>query len=127
MSTGASDDFARRIASAIGGRRPDEEIYFSRVRYVHRVGVSAMLPGPPVVEQQREQRAFLDRCLNEPPGGRIIGREVLTGTFQTLGQNGDDGDDGEGNGNGVPGLVHTRTEIFHVGFERKPYWLGRNG
>lgn len=129
MNGSHGDPLAQRIAGAIGGRRPDEELYFNRVRFVKRVVLSSISPGPPVAEQHAPQLALLDRCLNGAPGGRILGREVLTGTFRTMATNGNgNGTNGNGtNGNGANGngveIVHTRTEILHVGFERRPFWM----
>lgn len=132
MARSTADPLARRIAAAIGGRRPEDELYFNRVRFVKRVILSSVSPGPPLAEQQEHQRAVLDRCLNESPTGRILGREVLTGTFQAMPKNGTPAIDAD-NGTNVDvtaeqEFIHTRTEILHVGFERKPFWMdGQHG
>lgn len=49
---------------------------------------------------------LLNRCLNEPPKGRIIGIEK---TFNIL--------------NIGEHQVVLQSLIYHVGFSRKPYWL----
>ena len=115
MSGESRDPVLDRISAAISGRSADDLIYFSQVRFVRRVFRGTLSPLPLSAEQEREQADFLDRCLNEEPRGRIIGREVLTGSFALLAESGD--------GNARKTVTHTRQEILHIGFRRKPYWM----
>jgi len=54
----------------------------------------------------QEAAALLNRCLNEPPKGRIIGIEK-TFSILNIGEH----------------QVVLQCLIYHVGFSRKPYWL----
>lgn len=72
-----------------------------------KVSVGSVNPNAPFSEQAREdQLIFLNRCLNEFPKGKIIGRDVTIGVFKI-------GDH----------QLTTEKVTYHVGFERKPFWF----
>ena len=50
--------------------------------------------------------AFLNRCLNEAPKGRIVGSEKNF-TLLQLGEH----------------QVVLQWTVYHVGFKRKPFWM----
>ncbi len=50
--------------------------------------------------------ALLNKCLNENPKGKIIGKDISVGVFQV----------------GDHQITLQRT-TYHVGFLRKPVWL----
>jgi len=80
------------------------------VTYVKRVHVGSINPNSPVSEEQQEkQMELLNRCLNDYPRGRIIGKDVTTGLFQV-------GDH----------QISMQRITYHVGFSRKPIWLTDN-
>ena len=57
-------------------------------------------------EEMEEQTKFLNRCLQELPRGRIIGKNVSTFMFTH---------------EDLPGRYEQTT--YHIGWYRKPYWL----
>jgi hypothetical protein len=79
----------------------------SEVRFVKRISVGTSNPGHVLAEQEIQEAVnLLNRCLNGPPKGSIIGIEksfrVLTiGEHQAL----------------------LQWIVYHVGFPRKPVWL----
>lgn len=77
------------------------------IRYVMKVAVGSVNPNAPFSDQAREdQLTMLNRCLSEFPKGKIIGRDVTIGVFRV----------GEHE-------LTTEKVTYHVGFERKPFWL----
>ncbi len=79
----------------------------SEVTYVHRVNVGNINPNNPLTEEQAEtQMAMLNKCLNNYPKGRIIGREVATALYRI-------GDH----------EISMQRITYHVGFKRTPFWL----
>lgn len=80
------------------------------VTYVKRVSIGNINPNNPLNEEQQEnQMALLNKCLNEYPKGRIIGKDISVGVFQV----------------GDHQITLQRT-TYHVGFLRKPVWLEKN-
>lgn len=114
MANPTNDPIAQRIAEALVGRGPAGEIYVNRVTFVKRVILGTLNPMSLTPEEKRKQEALLNRCLHQPPGGRIIGSEVLAATFLVPAPSGTDAE---------PHQVRTRQDILHIGFERKPFWL----
>lgn len=79
----------------------------SDVAYVKRIVVGSNNPA----DLQSDDRiatamAFVNRCLNDAPNGRIIGIEKSFSILQV----------GEHN-------VVLQWLTYHVGFTRRPYWL----
>ncbi|SEJ69122.1 hypothetical protein SAMN05192553_108136 [Cyclobacterium xiamenense] len=80
------------------------------VTYVKRVSIGNINPNSPLNEEQQErQMALLNKCLNEYPKGKIIGKDISVGVFQI----------------GDHQITLQRT-TYHVGFLRKPVWLEDN-
>ncbi|WP_162342138.1 MULTISPECIES: hypothetical protein [Cyclobacterium] len=80
------------------------------VTYVKRVSIGNINPNNPLNEEQQErQMALLNKCLNEYPKGKIIGKDISVGVFQV----------------GDHQITLQRT-TYHVGFLRKPVWLENN-
>ena len=77
------------------------------VQYVYRLVVGNDNPErQPDEEKYKKQIQQLNRCLSETPKGRIIGQEK---NFYIL-------------NNGEHQVV-MQYIVYHIGFERKPYWL----
>ena len=57
-------------------------------------------------EEVERDVAFLNRCLNEAPKGRIVGSEKNF-TLLQLGEH----------------QVVLQWTVYHVGFKRKPFWM----
>ena len=74
---------------------------------LHRVVVGNDNPEvQPSEEKYQEQMAYLNRCLNDYPKGKIIGQEK---NFYLL--------------NIGEHQVVMQYIVYHVGFERKPAWI----
>ena len=82
-------------------------IDLSDVRYVKRISVGTSDPGH-ILTEEDIQRAMdlLNRCLEGPPRGKIVGIEK---SFNIL---------NIGEHQAVLQWI-----VYHVGFERKPFWL----
>lgn len=80
------------------------------IRYIKLVTVGSINPNNPLSEQSRqEQVELLNRCLNDYPRGKIIGRDVTVGRYLI----GDENYEHE----------FTMEKVtYHVGFPRKPGW-----
>ncbi|MEQ4616760.1 MAG: hypothetical protein ABN482_01790 [Corticimicrobacter sp.] len=77
------------------------------VRYVKRLVVGSTDPEKMMSEAVlQRQQALLNRCLAETPRGRIIGLEK-TFSLLNIGEH----------------QVVLQAMIYHIGFERRPYWL----
>ncbi|WP_150047312.1 MULTISPECIES: hypothetical protein [Methylomonas] len=77
------------------------------VSFVKRIVVGNNDPERMQSEAEIQQAAaLLNRCLSEPPKGRIIGIEK-TFSILNIGEH----------------QVVLQCLIYHVGFSRKPYWL----
>ena len=77
------------------------------VGYVRRITIGSTNPEKLASEEEAQAAAdLLNRCLSEPPKGRIIGIEK---NFSILGI-------GEHQ-------VVLQAMVYHIGFARKPYWL----
>lgn len=77
------------------------------VQYVHRIILGNDDPEvQPNEEKYKKQVKMLNRCLNSVPKGKIIGQEK---NFYIL--------------NIGEHQVVMQYIVYHIGFERKPYWL----
>ncbi|MET0256150.1 MAG: hypothetical protein ABW193_10150 [Luteibacter sp.] len=78
------------------------------VKFVKRIVVGSDNPSQMATETQVEEaRALLNRCLNESPRGKIVGLEKSF-TILQVGEH----------------QVVLQWICYHVGFARKPLWLG---
>ncbi|WP_036138000.1 hypothetical protein [Luteibacter sp. 9135] len=80
----------------------------SDIRFVKRIVVGSNNPSQMSTEEQVEEaRALLNRCLSESPKGSIVGLEKSF-TILQIGEH----------------QVVLQWICYHVGFTRKPVWLG---
>lgn len=80
----------------------------SDVGYVKRIIVGSTDPEKLTSQALiQEQNALLNRCLSEMPKGRIVGIEKSFNLLN-IGQH----------------QVVLQALIYHVGFARRPFWLG---
>ena len=76
------------------------------ITYVKRIVVGSSDPKVLQTEAEIAQTmALLNRCLSEPPKGRIIGIEKSFAVFQV----------------GEHSAI-LQWLVYHVGFQRRPYW-----
>ncbi len=88
-------------------KAPPPQFSLDRIRFIKKITVGTVNPQVPFSEEEQEQQiALLNRCLNDYPRGKIIGRDVSIATFQ-LGEH----------------QMNMQKTTYHVGFERKPHWL----
>lgn len=79
----------------------------SEIRYVKLVTVGSVNPNNPLSDESRQAQAeLLNRCLNDYPKGRIIGKDITIGRYMI----------------GEHELTMEKV-TYHVGFERRPSWL----
>ncbi|WP_205729151.1 hypothetical protein [Ferrimonas sediminicola] len=79
----------------------------TNVSYVHRVIVGSVDPQSlPSEEKKQQQMAEVNRCLNEPPKGKILGMERSFSILR-IGEH----------------QVVLEAVAYHIGFQRTPYWL----
>lgn len=84
-----------------------ERYDLSQIRYVKRIVIGTLDPQHPMSDRECEERmALLNKCLNEPPKGTILSLEKA-GMIYGLGEQ----------------QVAVQQVTYHVGFQRKPYWL----
>ncbi|MDA8231195.1 MAG: hypothetical protein M0006_07645 [Magnetospirillum sp.] len=77
------------------------------VGYIKRITVGSTDPEKLAAEEEvRVSADLLNRCLSEPPRGRIIGIEKNFAVLN-IGEH----------------QVVLQSMVYHVGFARKPYWL----
>jgi len=84
----------------------------SDVTFIKRITIGNINPGAPLgsEDEQERQIVLLNRCLNDFPKGRIVGRETAVGIFRIpIGQ-----EDNQ---------LMVQRITYHVGFKRKPDWL----
>lgn len=82
-----------------------ENINLAEISFVKLVPVGH-INKPTSVKEMNEQMKFLNKCLEELPKGRIIGKNVSTFMFTY---------------EDLPGRYEQVT--YHIGWKRKPYWL----
>lgn len=84
-----------------------QEWELNEIHYVKLVPVGSLNPNAALTPEAREsQTAVLNRCLNEYPKGRIIGKDTGIGRYRI----------------GEHELLMEQV-TYHVGFPRKPEWL----
>jgi hypothetical protein len=84
----------------------DNQTSLSDVSYIKLVPIGSVNPNNPLSDQSKEeQAALLNRCLNDYPKGKIIGKDVTVGQYRI----------------GEHELTMERV-TYHVGFPRKPQW-----
>lgn len=77
------------------------------IKYVKRIVVGSNNPANLQSEEEiKKAMDFLNRCLTEPPKGRIIAIEKSFNILQI----------GEHN-------VVLQWITYHIGFERRPFWI----
>lgn len=77
------------------------------IGFVKVLMIGSINPNRPFSEEDLDKQAEkLNRCLNEYPRGKIIGKDVSIGHFMV----------------GEHELTMERT-AYHIGFKRKPEWL----
>jgi hypothetical protein len=77
------------------------------VHYVKRINIGSINPNNPVNEEQQEaQMEYLNKCLNDFPRGRIIGKDIAVGVYQ-MGEH----------------QITLQRVTYHIGFNRKPFWM----
>lgn len=83
----------------------DNVLELSDIKYVKRISVGGINPNtPPSEKEMEDQIALLNKYLNEPPRGKIIGREINVGVFK-FGEH----------------QIILQKITYHVGFQRKPH------
>lgn len=83
-----------------------EKISLMDVQYIKLVPIGSVNPNHPLSDQSREeQAALLNRCLNDYPKGKIVGKDVTIGKYQI----------------GEHELIMEKI-TYHVGFPRRPVW-----
>lgn len=81
------------------------------IHYVKLVTIGGIHPGRPFLDEVRKQQAdLLNRCLNDYPKGRIIGKDISVGRYQA----------------GEHELTMEKV-TYHIGFTRKPEWEEEEG
>lgn len=82
----------------------------SDIHYIKLVSIGSVNPNNPLSEQAKEEQvAVLNRCLNDYPKGRIIGKDISIGCYR------------------IGDHELTMEKItYHVGFSRKPAWEEEN-
>jgi hypothetical protein len=79
----------------------------SDVKYIKRITVGNIDPQNPLSEDKKEeQMTLLNRCLNEIPKGKIIGKDVGFAIYQ-VGEH----------------QLTLQSTTYHIGFLRKPNWI----
>ncbi len=85
----------------------DKDFSLADIRYVKRVTIGSLDPNNPLSDEKKEeQMKLLNRCLNEMPKGKIIGKDVGFAIFQ-VGEH----------------QLTMQSTTYHLGFSRKPNWL----
>ena len=88
-------------------KSPSKQYALDRIRFIKKVTIGTVNPQVPFSEEEQDkQLAILNRCLNDYPRGKIIGRDIAIGTFQ-LGEH----------------QMSMQRTTYHIGFERKPMWI----
>lgn len=86
--------------------RERDKIGLTDVHYVKLVSIGSVNATLPLSEDAKAQQvALLNRCLNQPPKGIIIGKDIAVGSYR-IGEH-----------------EFTMEKVtYHIGFERKPSW-----
>lgn len=79
----------------------------SEVGYVKRIVVGSVDPQRiPSQEELEKQMALVNRCLSEPPKGKLLGMERSFSILRV-----------------AEHQVVLEAVAYHIGFKRTPYWL----
>ncbi len=79
----------------------------SDVKFVKRIEIGNLNPNHPMSDEKKaEQINLLNRCLNEYPKGKIIGKDISFAVYQ-IGEH----------------QITIEVITYHVGFSRRPFWL----
>ncbi len=79
----------------------------SDVKFVKRIEIGNLNPNHPMSDEKKaEQINLLNRCLNEYPKGKIIGKDISFAVYQ-IGEH----------------QITMEVITYHVGFSRRPFWL----
>lgn len=85
----------------------DEPFDMTDISFVKRITIGTSDPAKLRDESFMEQQTqLLNRCLNEPPKGHIIGQEKNFSVMRFGEQQ-----------------VIIQSIVYHIGFKRKPIWL----
>ncbi|MFQ6860501.1 MAG: hypothetical protein ACLROI_02985 [Beduini sp.] len=77
------------------------------VRYIKIVNIGSVNPNHLLSETSKQKQVeLLNRCLNDFPHGKIIGKDVTVGVYK-LGDH----------------QFTMEMTAYHIGFHRKPQWL----
>lgn len=80
------------------------------IRYVHKVTVGSINPNATLTEEKHNAQVdLLNKCLNEFPKGKIIGKDVAFGSYK-LGEH----------------QITMQQVTYHIGFQKTPHWLSKN-
>ncbi|TRX54846.1 hypothetical protein FNH22_19015 [Fulvivirga sp. M361] len=91
-------------------KSPPKQFSLEHVRFVKKIAIGSVNPQITFSEEEHDkQMDLLNRCLNDYPRGKIIGRDLTIATFQ-LGEH----------------QMNMQKTTYHIGFERKPHWLDDN-
>lgn len=83
-----------------------EKASLADIHYIKLVPIGSVNPNSPLSDQAKEdQAAVLNRCLNDYPRGRIIGKDITVGKY-LIGEH----------------ELTMEKITYHVGFARKPSW-----
>ncbi len=77
------------------------------IHFVKTVTIGSVNPNNPLsVQSKQAQEDLLNKCLNEPPKGIIIGKDITIGRY-AIGEH----------------ELSMQQTTYHIGFQRKPVWL----
>lgn len=87
--------------------KTDTKLTLEDIAYVKLINIGSVNPQKPLSEESKQKQVdLLNRCLTEIPKGRIIAMDRSVGRFM-IGQH----------------EMDLEKVTYHVGFERKPFWL----
>jgi len=77
------------------------------IHFIKTVTIGSVNPNNPLSAQSKQaQEDLLNKCLNEPPKGIIIGKDITIGRY-AIGEH----------------ELSMQQTTYHIGFQRKPVWL----
>lgn len=88
-------------------RDREKRLELSDINYIKLVPIGSVNPNQVLSEESKQaQLALLNRCLNDYPKGRIIGKDMNIGRYM-IGEH----------------ELSMEQVTYHVGFLRKPSWM----